>query len=123
MFVALFFVALLTLVSGFSTAGVAKPLSRVSFGVGPRFTSAVLHAKSDKLTRKRREQLGIGEDEDEYNLEQALNVNTDPLITKIIAGSFILAMIALLVVGVIVPSTTDYGEGICNPLLSQGRCQ
>lgn len=48
--------------------------------------------------------------------------NTDPLISKIIAGSFILVMIALLTVGLIIPLTTDYGEGVCNPVLTAGRC-
>ena len=128
----LLFVALPTLVFGFSTAhSVVKPPSSRSANVIAipaisltRFArpTVLLHAKNDKFTRQRREQLGIGEEDDEYDLYQALNVNTDPLISKIIAGSFILAMIALLVVGVIVPSTTDYGEGVCNPILTQGRC-
>jgi hypothetical protein len=75
-----------------------------------------------KLSDKRKKELGVSDDEDEYDLSQALNTNTDPLITKIIAGSLILAIISLLVVGVIIPSTTDYGEGLCNPLLTSGRC-
>ena len=52
----------------------------------------------------------------------ALNNNTDPGITKIIAGSFILVMIALLVVGLVIPSLTDYGEGVCSPIQNGGRC-
>jgi len=75
-----------------------------------------------RISKERREELGIGDDEDEYDLYKALDTNTDPLITKIIAGSLIVAILGLLVVGVIVPLTTDYGEGVCNPLLTGGRC-
>jgi hypothetical protein len=76
----------------------------------------------EKISKKRRDQLGIGEGEDEYDLDVALTNNTDPLISKIIAGSFILVMVSLLLVGVVLPSLTDYGEGVCNPILSAGRC-
>ena len=79
-------------------------------------------AGNDKLSEERRKQLGVADDEDEYDLGVALTSNTDPLITKIIAGSLMLAILGLLVVGVIVPSLTDYGEGVCNPILTQGRC-
>ena len=65
---------------------------------------------------------GKDDDEDEYDLYFALDQNTDPLITKLIAGSLIVALLALLVVGVVIPSTTDYGEGVCNPILTGGRC-
>ena len=75
-----------------------------------------------KISQERRRQLGINDDEDEYDLGFALNNNTDPLISKIIAGSLIVVIIALLVVGVIIPLTTDYGEGVCNPALNAGRC-
>ena len=75
-----------------------------------------------KMTVARRKKLGINDDEEEYDLEMALDNSTDPLITKIIAGSFILAVIALLVFGLVIPATTDYGEGVCNPLLTGGRC-
>lgn len=54
-----------------------------------------------KIDQKRRKQLGISDDEDEYDLDRALSANTDAGITKIIAGSFILVMIALLVVGLV----------------------
>lgn len=74
------------------------------------------------ITQERRKQLGISDDEDEYDLDVALNNNTDAGITKIIAGSFILVMIALLVVGLVIPSVTDYGEGICSPIQNGGRC-
>eukprot|EP01083_Nonionella_stella_P243593 848648_1 len=74
------------------------------------------------ISNKRREQLGIPDGEREYDLDVALETNTDPLITKIIAGSFILVVIALLVVGVIIPSTADFGEGICSPIQNGGRC-
>ena len=88
------------------------------------------------IDKKRKAQLGIGDDEDEYDLYRALDVNTDKGggdvcylvyisyifcdgtclsyllyhiyiilqykgITKIVAGSFILVMIALLVVGLV----------------------
>jgi len=85
-------------------------------------TSRRSFALYEKISDKRRKQLGIGEDEDEYDLGIALDTNTDPLITKIIAGSLILVIIALLFAGVIIPVTTDYGEGVCNPLLTGGRC-
>jgi len=75
-----------------------------------------------RFTNQRRKQLGINEDDDEYDLEMALNNNTDPFISKVVAGSFILTMIALLVVGIVLPSITDYGDGVCNPILTAGRC-
>lgn len=75
-----------------------------------------------KISQKRRKQLGINDDEDEYDLDFALAQNTDPLISKIIAGSLIVTLIALLVVGVVVPSLTDYGEGVCSPIQNAGRC-
>ena len=81
--------------------------------------------KSDPLkseiSNKRKKQLGIV-DEREYDLELALETNTDPLITKIIAGSFILVVIGLLVAGIVVPTLTDYGDGVCNPVRTGGRC-
>ena len=75
-----------------------------------------------KMTRARRKKLGVNDNEEEYDLEMALDNSTDPLITKIIAGSLILSITALLVAGLIIPLTTDYGEGVCNPLLTSGRC-
>mmetsp|Transcript_35615 Transcript_35615/g.74125 ORF Transcript_35615/g.74125 Transcript_35615/m.74125 type:complete len:124 (+) Transcript_35615:73-444(+) len=74
------------------------------------------------ISKKRRAELGISDDEDEYDLGVALENNTDPLISKIIAGSLIVTILSLLVVGLIIPLTTDYGEGVCNAALSQGRC-
>ncbi|KAL7479712.1 hypothetical protein ACHAW6_005441 [Cyclotella cf. meneghiniana] len=74
------------------------------------------------INDKRRKQLGIPDDQDEYDLGVALSTNTDAGITKIIAGSFILVMIALLVVGLVIPSLTDYGEGVCSPIQTGGRC-
>ena len=53
------------------------------------------------INNKRRKELGLPDDADEYDLDVALNNNTDAGITKIIAGSFILVMIALLVVGLV----------------------
>ena len=67
-------------------------------------------------------ELGLPDDADEYDLDVALNNNTDAGITKIIAGSFILVMLALLVVGLVIPSITDYGDGVCSPIQNGGRC-
>jgi hypothetical protein len=75
-----------------------------------------------KLTSERRRQLGIADDEDEYDLDRALESNTDPLISKLIAGSLIVVLLGLLILGVVIPSFTDYGEGVCNPILTAGRC-
>ena len=75
-----------------------------------------------RISQERRRQLGFLDDEDEYDLGYALDCNTDPLISKIIAGSLIVVIIALLVAGVIIPLTTDYGDGVCNPALNAGRC-
>jgi hypothetical protein len=75
-----------------------------------------------KINNERRKKLGIADDEDEYDLDFALENNTDPFISKLIAGSLILSITALLVYGIIIPATTDYGEGICNALLTGGRC-
>jgi hypothetical protein len=75
-----------------------------------------------KISQERRKQLGILDTEDEYDLDFALNNNTDDTISKVVAGSLIVVMVALLTVGVIIPYTTDFGEGVCNPILSQGRC-
>jgi hypothetical protein len=87
-----------------------------------------------RISKQRRKELGINDDEDEYDLDKALDVNTDPLITKIIAGSFIITMIGLLFVGLVVPLTSttssilsptlnnDMVEGLCVPLLNGGRC-
>ncbi|KAL7471860.1 hypothetical protein ACHAXS_012167 [Conticribra weissflogii] len=91
------------------------------------FKSSALEAKKQiapqkKITQQRRKQLGIADDEDEYDLDFALDNNTDAGITKIIAGSFILVMIALLVVGLVIPSITDYGDGVCSPIQNGGRC-
>lgn len=74
------------------------------------------------ISSSRRKQLGISDDEEEYDLDVALGANTDPFITKVIAGSAIVAIFALLIVGVIVPSLSDYGEGVCVPITSGGRC-
>ena len=67
----------------------------------------------EKISKERRAQLGINADEDEYDLYYALDQNTDPIITKVIAGSFILVMIALLVYAVVIPSLTVCDEGVC----------
>jgi hypothetical protein len=77
---------------------------------------------NSKISPQRRQQLGIADDEDEYDLDRALERNTDPLISKIVAGSLILVILGLLIVGVVVPSLTDYGEGVCSPIQNGGRC-
>mmetsp|Transcript_5759 Transcript_5759/g.9725 ORF Transcript_5759/g.9725 Transcript_5759/m.9725 type:complete len:152 (-) Transcript_5759:231-686(-) len=76
----------------------------------------------EKISRQRRAQLGINPDEEEYDLGYALEQNTDPVITKVVAGSFILVMIALLVYAVVIPSLTIYDEGVCSPIQNAGRC-
>jgi hypothetical protein len=78
--------------------------------------------RNDKISQERRRQLGIADDEDEYDLDVALSSNTDPLISKIIAGSLIVVLLGLLVVGVVIPSLTDYGDYVCNPIRTGGRC-
>ena len=115
---------LLPTISAFSPSSAKRAsLARTaSFTFQPTAPIATTTQLYERISDKRRKQLGIGKGEDEYDLDVALNTNTDPLISKIIAGSFILVMIALLVVGVIIPYTTDYGEGVCNPILTQGRC-
>lgn len=75
---------------------------------------------SSDISDKRKKQLGIV-DEREYDLGVALANNTDPFITKLIAGSFITVVIVLLVVGIVLPSLSDYGEGVCNPIRTAGR--
>lgn len=77
---------------------------------------------NDKFTTDRRKKLGLTDDDDEYDLGVALANNTDPFISKVISGSLILAILGLLVAGVIIPATTDYGEGVCNTILTGGRC-
>lgn len=95
------------------------PSSSSSVAYRPSMSSAALFAK---ITQERRRQLGINDDEDEYDLDFALENNTDPFISKLVAGSLIVVIIALLTVGVIIPLTTDFGEGVCNPALTGGRC-
>jgi hypothetical protein len=118
--------ALIVLATVAVTAAFSVPARTVAFGVAsraptptPRRTFTVLN---ERITDKRRKQLGITGDEDEYDLGVALENSTDPLISKIIAGALIVTIFALLVAGVIIPSLTDYGEGVCNPILTAGRC-
>lgn len=116
--VAVVLVQLLELASAFSPLASVRTVAPTS-PLGHRLADTRLY---ERISEKRRKQLGIGEGEDEYDLDKALDNNTDPFISKLVAGSFILVMISLLVVGVIVPYTTDFGEGVCNPLLTAGRC-
>mmetsp|Transcript_17652 Transcript_17652/g.17086 ORF Transcript_17652/g.17086 Transcript_17652/m.17086 type:complete len:156 (-) Transcript_17652:11-478(-) len=106
-----------------------KVLATATFGTTVTTTttnngiSKMFMAKNDKFfTNERREKLGLDDQDDEYDLDVALNQNTDPLITKLIAGSLILVVMALLVAGIVVPSITDYGEGVCSPIQNGGRC-
>mmetsp|Transcript_50782 Transcript_50782/g.99277 ORF Transcript_50782/g.99277 Transcript_50782/m.99277 type:complete len:146 (-) Transcript_50782:261-698(-) len=87
-----------------------------------RNSSAEDPSAGKRISKSRREELGMEDEDDEYDLDTALNNNTDPFITKVIAGSLIVAILALLVVGVVVPSITDYGEGVCSPIQNGGRC-
>jgi len=75
-----------------------------------------------KMNVGRRKKLGINDDEEEYDLEMALNNSTDPFITKVIAGSLIISITTLLIYAIVIPATTDYGDGVCNALLTGGRC-
>ena len=43
-----------------------------------------IHARNNKYSKSRRNKLGLDEDDDEYDLDQALDRNTDPLISKIL---------------------------------------
>lgn len=119
------FCAASTVVSAFSYNLVSRPSPRCTFIRNTSLKARGQQKKQDPLkseiSDKRKKQLGIV-DEREYDLGVALATNTDPLITKIIAGSFILVVIGLLVAGIIVPSLTDYGDGVCNPIKSGGRC-
>lgn len=73
------------------------------------------------ISPKRREELGLTDEDDEYDLGVALANNTDDTISKIIAGSLILAIASLLVVGLVIPNTTDFGQA-CVPSKHAGRC-
>ena len=96
---------------------------RVSCSINLRVLAPCIHCASLTLFYiTQQNELGLPEDADEYDLDVALNNNTDAGITKIIAGSFILVMLALLVVGLVIPSITDYGEGVCSPIQNGGRC-
>jgi len=110
----------LTLFASVSVAFAPIAARNIVASTTPR---VLLNAKKEpKISQKRRQQLGINDDEDEYDLYFALDQNTDPFITKLIAGSLILVLVGLLVAGVVVPSLTDYGEGVCSPIQNAGRC-
>lgn len=107
-----------------SSSGITGRTSSLEmiFGRGNNGSDDESFIPGKKMTKARRKKLGVNDDEEEYDLEMALDNSTDPLITKIIAGSLILSILALLVFGLVIPATTDYGEGVCNPLLTGGRC-
>jgi hypothetical protein len=102
----------------------SKTTTRTTTATAARTTlwAKKVQGSNTKLSPQRRQKLGIADDEDEYDLDRALENNTDPLISKIVAGSLILVILGLLIVGVIVPSLTDYGEGVCSPIQNGGRC-
>jgi hypothetical protein len=75
-----------------------------------------------EFTANQRKKLGLPDDADEHDLGVAPENNADPFISKVVAGSLMLAILGLLVAGVIIPATTDYGEGVCNTILTGGRC-
>jgi hypothetical protein len=110
---------MMTMVEGFSTAAATTRSTITSLAARPRDDQI---PRINKMTADRRKKLGIADNEDEYDLEMALDNNTDPIITKIIAGSLIVSIMALLIYGIVIPATTDYGDGVCNPLLTSGRC-
>ena len=112
-----------TIASAFSITTALPPRISAATTVG-RFARKGQPAATptNKMTSKRRNQLGIADDEDEYDLEKALENNTDPFISKLVAGSLIVVLLGLLIVGVLVPSLTDYGEGVCSPIQNAGRC-
>ena len=97
--------------------------TRVSTHIVARATTTTTSTRIfEKISKERRQQLGIGDDEDEYDLGVALAQNTDDFISKVVAGSLIVTILCLLVAGIVIPATTDYGDGICNALLTGGRC-
>jgi hypothetical protein len=112
-----------TTTNAFSVAPTSMAtLSRQFSSANPTTITARTTLYAKRITDKRRKQLGIADDEDEYDLDFALDRNTDPFITKVIAGSLILSIATLLVYAIVIPATTDYGEGVCNALLTGGRC-
>lgn len=115
--------SLLALLLGLNLIILASAFAPISRSTDIDAAHTLLQARPPpKITKERRKQLGINDDEDEYDLYFALDNNTDPFITKLIAGSLIITIFGLLIAGVVIPSLTDYGEGVCNPLLTGGRC-
>lgn len=118
--------AWMLLITPFADSFILSPYCLKAYSQRITKTSATLWAKkkdnNSKMSPQRRKQLGIADDEDEYDLDKALENNTDPLISKIVAGSLIIVILGLLIVGVVVPSLTDYGEGVCSPIQNGGRC-
>ena len=113
-----------TMVSAFVITSVlpSRSAARTTVGLFARKGQPAAKAPTNKITSQRRNQLGIADDEDEYDLDKALENNTDPFISKLVAGSLIVVLLGLLIVGVVIPSLTDYGEGVCSPIQNGGRC-
>ncbi|GMH68823.1 hypothetical protein TrRE_jg711 [Triparma retinervis] len=63
----------------------------------------------------------MNDDDFEYDLDQALNNNTDPFITKVIAGSLIVVILGLLVVGVIIPLTAPIDGNMMSKSAEDGE--
>ena len=70
-----------------STSPPQVPLVQLHiFGGGGSKNDEPKRPPTNSMTKDRRKKLGIADDEDEYDLEMALDNNTDPFITKVIAG-------------------------------------
>jgi hypothetical protein len=123
---------LLTLVSIFATMTYGFSIGSIQRPSPPSYPAALSSNRHYKvasssvlfarLSDKRKKELGVADDEDEYDLGQALNANTDPFITQLLAGSFILVILGLLTFAVIIPLSSDAGDGLCNPIMNGGRC-
>ena len=109
-----------------STFITLPPTSRTPTSLPPSLHPPSFASSSSSLSisKKRREELGLAEEDVEYDLDAALATNTDPLITKIIVGSFTLVMVALIVFGFFLPylDSTQTDLGYCVPMQNNGKC-
>ena len=117
-----FFLFLLPFLSAYQISYPRALVSRSSHHLAPLSTATPTSLFEKRINDRRRKELGIADDEDEYDLDFALDQNTDPFITKVIAGSLIVVITALLVVGVIIPLTAPQDGMMCNPIQNAGRC-
>jgi hypothetical protein len=76
------------------------------------------------IKKDRRDQLGLGAEDDEYDLQMALDNNTDRTIVKIVAAAAFVSIVGGLVVGVLLPllDGSQASEGFCVPAQNGGRC-